>query len=61
MKYVYIADAGGLIIGGVMSCVDESPWPIIGTTLIAIPMHFLYVHAAKVGKSQDPPKTASQQ
>lgn len=61
MKYVYLADVGGFIIGGAMSIVDKSIWPLLGTTMIAVPMHLLYVHAAKVGKSMDPPKTASQQ
>lgn len=61
MKYVYLADAGGFVIGAAMSIVDKSIWPLIGTTMIAVPMHLLYVHAAKVGKDMDPPKTASQQ
>jgi hypothetical protein len=60
MKYVYLADAGGFIIGGAMSLVDKSIWPLIGTTMIAVPMHLLYVHAAKTGKNLDPPKTESQ-
>lgn len=60
MKYVYLADAGGLIIGTVMSFVDQSPYPLIGALAILVPMHFLYVHAAMVGKSQPPPLTASQ-
>lgn len=61
MKYVYLADAGGLLIGAGASIVDKSVYPIVGTMLIAVPMHLLYVHAAKVGKDQNPPKTASQQ
>lgn len=60
MKYVYIADAGGLGIGAIMSWVDGSPYPFIGAAIIAIPMHFLYKHAAKVGKSQTPPMSPSQ-
>lgn len=60
MKYVYIADAGGLIIGIGASIVDGTPFPLIGAALICVPMHFMYVHAAKVGKNMEPPKTASQ-
>lgn len=61
LKYVYIADAGGLGIGAVMSWVDRSWYPLIGAAVIAVPMHFLYVHAARVGQTQPPPLTASQQ
>lgn len=60
MKYVWIADIGGLGIGAIMSWVDETPYPFIGAAIIAIPMHFLYKHAAKVGKSQTPPMSPSQ-
>jgi hypothetical protein len=60
LKYVYLADGGGLALGLVMSWVDGTPWPFVGAAIICLPMHFLYKHAAKVGKSQDPPKTASQ-
>lgn len=60
MKYVYIADAGGLTIGAIMSWVDGSVYPLLGAAMITVPMHFLYKHAAKVGKSQDPPMTTSQ-
>ena len=60
MKYVYLADAGGLIVGSVMSLVDRTPWPLVGSAVVAVPMHLLYVHAAKVGQSQDPPRSGGQ-
>jgi len=60
MKYVYLADAGGLGLGAVMSVVDGSWFPLVGAAIICVPMHFLYKHAATVGKSTNPPRTASQ-
>lgn len=60
LKYVLIADAGGLLIGTAMSFVDGSPYPLIGALIILVPMHFLYQHAALAGRNQAPPLTASQ-
>lgn len=61
LKYVYIADAVGLTIGAAASVVDGSPWPFVGTAAVCGVMHGLYVHAAKVGVSQPPPVTPSQE
>lgn len=60
MKYVYLADVGGLVIGTVMSIVDKSIYPLLGAGFIAVPMHLLYVHAAHVGQNMTPPMTDSQ-
>jgi hypothetical protein len=60
MKYVYMADVGGIAIGTIMSFVDDSPYPLIGAAAIAFPMHCLYVHAARVGQAMPPPMTANQ-
>lgn len=60
LKYVYIADAGGLAIGAGASLIDGTPWPFLGALMVTIPMHCLYKHAARVGKSSPPPMTPSQ-
>lgn len=61
MKYVYLADIVGLGIGAGASLLDETPWPFVGTAVVCGFMHYLYTHAAKVGKSQPPPLTPSQE
>ena len=61
MKYVYLADAVGLGIGAGASLLDETPWPFVGTAIVCGLMHYLYVHAARVGKTQPPPLTPSQE
>lgn len=60
MKYVYLADAGALVIGTGAAMVDGTIWPLLGAAVVVAGMHFLYVHAAKAGKNENPPMTDSQ-
>lgn len=60
LKYVYLADAGAVAIGLGASFLDGSLWPLLGVLAIVVPMHFLYLNAAKAGKDQAPPMTDSQ-
>lgn len=60
MKYVYLADAGAIAIGAGAAMVDGTIWPLLGVVIVVAGMHYLYVHAAKSGKTENPPMTDSQ-
>lgn len=50
MKWVVVANVNAIAISGFASLLARSLWPLIGGLLVIAELHWLYKHAARVGK-----------